>query len=79
MKYFGFIIISISLMSCKSHINNQPEFSALAHKNQIEIKEVNNLRFFGWIKKRRWKNFKRQSHLQKCKSSSVKIKVVRYV
>jgi len=50
MKYFGFLIISISLLSCKTHINTQPEFSALADKNQIEIKEVNNFRFLGGLK-----------------------------
>lgn len=50
MKYSGFLIIGLVVVSCKTHVASQPEFSDLNTKNQIEIKKVNNFRFLGGLK-----------------------------
>lgn len=50
MKNLDFLPVLLLVISCKSHIPLEPEFSDISNKNQIEIKKVNNFRFLGGIK-----------------------------
>ncbi|MBV6878657.1 tyrosine-protein phosphatase [Epilithonimonas ginsengisoli] len=50
MKNLDFLPVLLLVISCKSHIPIEPEFSNLSNKNQIEIMKVNNFRFLGGIK-----------------------------
>lgn len=88
MKYFGFLVIGLTIFSCKTHVASQPEFSDLNNKNQIEIKKVNNFRFLGGIKNSDGRILKdsliyRSGNLHQLKSNSfdelVKLKIKKVI
>jgi len=49
MKYFYYSLFFF-IVSCKTYTSKQTEFSSYSDKNQIQIKNVNNLRYLGGIK-----------------------------
>ncbi|MNK42292.1 Tyrosine-protein phosphatase precursor [compost metagenome] len=75
MKNIYSIPILLLIISCKTHIFTQPEFSNLSQKNQIEIKKVNNLRFLGGLENSQGKILRdsliyRSGNLHQLKSNS---------
>jgi len=75
MKYFGYVMTGLIVVSCKTHLAYQPEFSDLNNKNQIEIKKVNNFRFLGGLKNSEGKILRdsliyRSGNLHQLKSNS---------
>ncbi|KFC23001.1 tyrosine-protein phosphatase [Chryseobacterium sp. FH1] len=75
MKNIYLIPFLILLLSCKTNISTQPEFSKLSQKNQIEIKKVNNFRFLGGLENSQGKILKdsliyRSGNLHQLKSNS---------
>ncbi|MCD9854621.1 tyrosine-protein phosphatase [Epilithonimonas sp. JDS] len=75
MKHFGFLTIGLIVVSCKTHVASQPEFSDLTNTNQIEIRKVNNFRFLGGLKNSEGKILRdsliyRSGNLHQLKSNS---------
>lgn len=75
MKNLDLLSVLLLVISCKSHVSVEPEFSNLSSKNQIEIKKINNFRYLGGIKNSEGKTLKdsliyRSGNLHHLKNSS---------